>query len=332
MLSSPFGRPGGGAPTHDYLSAAKINRDAHLTGFKNYNEQQNNGNSNNNNVFATAGSNIIEGGRYQSPTQEDTQNYRRPDRFNQNYQVPGLGSVYAQRDQNFLEKKQRIANELAAAYQQQIEEKRRRTEEEIRRRYEEERLQEEKIRKEQAELQQMRDLELNRKKAEIQMIQQNYDAIRENFDREEQERRARMKHLHQDVAVMPRVQTKEEPKIQVKEEPRVQTERKDISIEKSQDSIPEMKPEKLHESREIVNMNEYKVANVSEELQDILKENVSRQLREIKAQMNEHSVFMRDQLLALKVHLLDLAVFSSIFFPRVKRLQQKRIASMRFKN
>jgi len=302
MVSSPFGRPGAGAPNHGYISAGRMNRDAHLTGFKVYNEPQINNNGNN--VFAAVGNNIIEGNTtYQSPTQEDFNSYRRPDRFNQNYQVPGLGSIYAQRDQHFLEKKQRIANELSTAYQQQIEEKKRRTQEEIRRRYEEERLQEEKIRKQQAELQQIRDIELNKKKAEIQTIQQNYDAIRESYDREEQERRARMKHINQEMALMPREQSKEESKTQVKDEPRVQLERKDISIEKTQESISEVKLEKPNENKEIVNMDEYKIAHVSEELQEVLKENVSKQLREIKNQMNEHSVFMRDQLLALKVDL-----------------------------
>lgn len=315
-VNSPFGRAGSGAPNHSHFEATRINRDAHMPDINMM------ASARMSNRFASVGNNIMDGSQssiyYSSGGPEDTDRYRRTDRYLQNYQVPGIGTGYNYRDEKNIDKKTRMAEELAQAYQAQIMEKKQRDEEQKRRKIQEDQMQEERFRREQEEALQRFNNELSRKRDEIRAAQQTHDVIREVFNQEEQGRKTRNKHINQRVTALAGGQdtfrSSDASRLGITQRDTyqefMQTHTKSPEQQKQQDTprktvqlnTDHSDQDEFAESKDTVKMEEYQLAEISEGLHAVLKDSVSGEVKRIKREMDEHKLFMNDQLLKLKVN------------------------------
>lgn len=98
------------------------------------------------------------------------------------HQVPGMGVGYNHREQEFLLKKQRVQDDLARAYQEQMAEKKRREYEEKRKKEEEERAIEDKVKRE------LREMALAMQAEAQQMAKNDQSRVQKSFDKLNQER------------------------------------------------------------------------------------------------------------------------------------------------
>lgn len=121
---------------------------------------------------------------------------RQRDPISETHQVPGIGIGYNQRDQQQLQKKQQIANELAQAYQEQMAEKKRRAYEEKLRNDAEERAIEEKVKKELQELARIHQSEKDVSRHEFSRINKSFDQLKEELELDHQGRRVRKKQAN----------------------------------------------------------------------------------------------------------------------------------------
>lgn len=109
------------------------------------------------------------------------------------HQVPGLGRGYNQRDQQLWEKKQRIANDLAQAYQDQMADKKRREYEEKMRRDAEERAIEDKVKRELQEMTRAHHAEKEISRHDLSRINRSFEELKDELELDNEGRRVRKK-------------------------------------------------------------------------------------------------------------------------------------------